>query len=257
MSTVVEQQHRSFDAKYAPAERAKWAFHDTPDPLTRYMRDRRLKFGTDRVLAETGMSPEQCSVLIVCGGVGGEGTYFANRGFTDVTVSDFSENALEICRHRDPRLKTRLLNAEEMDLEDASYDFVLVQDGLHHLPRPVLGYTEMLRVARRAVVVIEPHTGVVANLLGREWEHEGDAINYVFRWNHELLEQSTRSVLLQEPCKVRGYRMWNHNIVMLRLARLFGEGAVAHQVVKAAYGILGTALPFLGNYMAGVVIKAK
>ena len=74
--------------------------------------------------------------------------------------------ALDVCKARDPRLDTRQMDAEALDVPDNSYDIVLVQDGLHELRRPVLGLTEMLRVARRAVIVIEPHTGVVAGLLG-------------------------------------------------------------------------------------------
>ena len=67
---------------------------------------------------------------------------------------------MALCRSFDERLKTRVLNAEEMsEVEDGSYDLVLVQDGLHHLPRPTLGFTEMLRVARIAAIVIEPHSG--------------------------------------------------------------------------------------------------
>src|SRR6185436_5595240 len=114
-------------------------------------------------------------------------------------VSDLSEKAMALCRSFDERLKTRVLNAEEMsEVEDGSYDLVLVQDGLHHLPRPTLGFTEMLRVARIAAIVIEPHSGLVARAIGKTWEVEGDAVNYVFRWNRNILEQTTRSYLLQE-----------------------------------------------------------
>ena len=31
---------------------------------------------------------------------------------------------------------------------------------------------------------------------------EGDAVNYVFRWNRSILEQATRSYLLQENAEV-------------------------------------------------------
>jgi hypothetical protein len=33
------------------------------------------------------------------------------------------------------------------EVQDDSYDIALVQDGLHHLSRPVLSFIEMLRVA--------------------------------------------------------------------------------------------------------------
>jgi ubiquinone/menaquinone biosynthesis C-methylase UbiE len=88
------------------------------------------------------------TVPIVWGGVGGESTFFANQGFTSVTNSDFSTNALTLCSRFDARLKTLELNAEHLDLPDDSHDLVVVQAGLHHPSRPVLGYTEMLRVSR-------------------------------------------------------------------------------------------------------------
>jgi SAM-dependent methyltransferase len=49
------------------------------------------------------------------------------------------------------------LNAEKMALPDESFDFVLAKETLHHLQRPPLGVYEMLRVAKRGIVLLEPH----------------------------------------------------------------------------------------------------
>jgi len=186
--------------------------------------------------------------------VGGEGTLLANLGFSRVTVSDFSEEALRVCSRRDPRLSTLQLNAEHMDVPDEAYDLVLVQDGLHHLPRPPLGLTEMLRVARRAVIVIEPYDGLVGRLLGTRWERHSGSVNYVFRWTDSMLAQVTRSYLLQRPCYVKGLRIWDHNVLIGRVVRRFGSrgGVLA---ARAVYGLLALALPRLGNMMVGVVAK--
>jgi SAM-dependent methyltransferase len=194
------------------------------------------------------------SVLLVCGGVGGEGTFLANQGFVDVTVSDLSDEALERCRRFDGRLKTRMLNAEDMsEVEDGSYDLVLVQDGLHHLPRPVLGFTEMLRVARTAAVVIEPHSGLVAGAIGTKWEVVGDAINFVFRWRRSILEQATRSYLLSNDAEVIVCRFFDHNVVVGRAVRRLPRRAQLLGV-KAIYGVLHFAAP-IGNMMVGIVLK--
>jgi ubiquinone/menaquinone biosynthesis C-methylase UbiE len=192
----------------------------------------------------------------VCGGVGGEGTFFANQGFLDVTVSDLSEKAMELCHRFDERLKTRVLNAEDMsEVADGSYDIVVVQDGLHHLPRPVLGFTEMLRVARTAVVVIEPHSGLVAKAIGREWEVEGDAVNYVFRWNQSILEQATRSYLLQEDADVIACRFFDHNLVVNRaVSKLPLPRNAQLLAAKTIYGLLRPIAP-MGNMMVGIVVK--
>ena len=165
-------------------------------------------------------------------------------------------------RRRDPRLRTLQLNAEALDLPDNSFDVVLVQDGLHELRRPVLGLTEMLRVARRAVVVIEPHRGVVARMLGTVWEqHEGEDAagssgkNYVFRWNAQFLTDVARSYLLDEAKDVQVIRFWDHNVTIHRVARLAGSGRLGLMAAKATYGVLDSVMWWMGNAMVGIVIK--
>lgn len=49
------------------------------------------------------------------------------------------------------------LNAENLDLPDQSFDFVLMKEALHHLQRPYLGIYEMLRVAKKGLILLEPH----------------------------------------------------------------------------------------------------
>jgi SAM-dependent methyltransferase len=239
---------------YADDRESRWSFHYTKDPLVRYLRDRRLGLALELLRRHGGLDPARQSVLLVCGGVGGEGTFLRDAGFRDVTVSDLSEEALRLCRRFDPRLATRLLNAEDMaDVAEDAYDLVVVQDGLHHLPRPVLGFTEMLRVARQAVIVIEPHHGLVGSMIGTEWERHGDAVNYVFRWTGALLEQATRSYLLRSDAVVVAHRVWDHNLVVGRtVGRL--PAPIRLPAAKAAYGLL-TPLRRAGNMLVGVVLK--
>lgn len=255
-STATDSQIAAFEEAYAaPAER--FAYHDEASDAVRYSRDRRLRVAVDRLQQVTGEGLDTWSSLVVCGGAGGEGTYLANRGIRDVTVSDFSPKALHHCEQRDPRLETRVLDAEALDLSDESYDLVLVQDGLHHLPRPTLGLTEMLRVARRAVVVIEPHSGLVARLLGREWERIGEAVNYVFRWDERLLEQTVRSYLLERTCTVEDHRLWDYPYLLPLLTRRLGSQRRAAWLQRAVYRVLNATRMSrtLGNMMVGVIVK--
>lgn len=252
----VERQLKAFDEIYG-SQIERWSFHDTKDPLIRYLRDRRIKIGVQRAMKVSGSTPQEWDALIVCGGVGGEGSLLANLGFRSVTVSDFSRRALEICEVRDPRLKTSVADAEAMSFPDESFDVVLVQDGLHHLARPMLGYTEMLRVARRAVIVIEPHAGLVAKLIGTTWEKHGDEVNYVFRWNQLLLEEPALSLLLDPTVYITAIRTWDHNLFVGRLIRKIrlGIGRPAVLAAKAFYAALNIPFSRFGNSMIGVVIK--
>lgn len=259
----VARLQQSYEHSYSRSSARDWEFHDTADPVMRYLRDRRLGVAVNALSKRIGLLPEQWTALVVCGGVGGEGTYLANRGCQSVVVSDFSAHALEICARRDPRLRTLQLNAEALDLPDNTFDVVLVQDGLHELRRPVLGLTEMLRVARRAVAVIEPHGGIVARMLGTVWEqHEGDdgaggsGKNYVFRWNARFLADVARSYLLDEAKDVHVIRFWDHNVTIRRVADLAGGGRRGLLAARATYGVLDGVVPWMGNAMVGIVTKS-
>jgi ubiquinone/menaquinone biosynthesis C-methylase UbiE len=253
MTSEIELQKESFDEVYSNYK--KNPYWDSSECLARYLLDRRLKIGVEHLMKVADSSPSSWDVLVICGGVGGEGTVLANMGFKSVTVSDFSENALRVCNERDARLKTRILNAENLDLAKESFDLVIVQDGLHHLPRPVLGFTEIIRVAKKGAIIIEPHTGIVANLLGRVWEEVGDTINYVFRWDKQLVEQATRSYILQAPCYIKTIRLWNHNEAIDTLGKFFGNGQAGLLVVKSCYFILDLLFGRLGNMAVVVLLK--
>lgn len=256
---IVAQQQAQFEKIFSPENIHKWDFHSTKDPLTRYLRDRRLHLGLDTILKSLRLKKEDVKnweVLVVCGGVGGEGMLLANYGFESVTVSDFSENALVICKQLDSRLKTLVLNAEEADLLSGSYDLVVVQDGLHHLSRPALGFTEMIRIARKAVLVVEPYTGFVGEKLGTEWEKHGETINFVFRWNKNFFTQVTKSYLLKDVHKIIVLKVWDHSIIVLKLLKLIPK-RLKTAGAKAIYGLLNTFLKPWGNMMIGIVIKNK
>ena len=229
-------------------------FLTTGNKFTRYIIDRRLKKGLE-VLKKRFKQEDlyNWSVLIVCGGVGGEGIFFLKNGFKNVTNSDFSENAIGIAKTLDPRLKTLVLNGESLSLKDETYDLVVVRDGLHHLPRPVLGFTEMIRVAKKAIIVVEPYDSMVGNIIGTEWEgHEG-ALNYVFRWNKSLVNQVVKSYMLKRFETIKVLRFWDHNVMMSKLSSFLPE-KFKYYFVRSLYLLLSS-IDFLGNMMVAIVIK--
>ena len=48
-------------------------------------------------------------------------------------------------------------NAEALSFQDAEFDYVFCKESYHHFPRPMLALYEMLRVAQKGVVLIEPN----------------------------------------------------------------------------------------------------
>lgn len=257
VTVSLDRVRQAYEASYQSSTRADWDFHDTREPLIRYLRDRRIRIALTQALAITGRSPEDLTALVVCGGVGGEGTYLKNLGCRSVTVTDFSQHALEICRERDPRLETRVADAEHHDLPDESFDIVLVQDGLHELRRPTVGLTEMLRLSRLATIVIEPYDGIVGRRFGTRWEAHGGVINYVFRWNKRLVGDVVCSFLRAPAVTTRVIRLWDHNVIVGRMARLAGRGAAGVVVARAIYFALDTVFAGLGNMMIAVVVKGE
>ena len=231
-------------------------FHEyhRKDKLTVFLRNRRLKKGLqyleNRFLDD---SIRKWKVLIVCGGPGSEGLFFLNSGFNDVTVSDFSLNAIEIAKTLNNNLKTLVINAESISLEDNSYDLVVVQDGLHHLTRPALGFTEMLRVAKRAIIVIEPYESLIGKYFGTEWEVVGTSINYVYRWNVKMVEQIVKSYLLKGYKSIKVFRLWDHSLFLLKLTKVLPDSKRLY-VIKFIYKLISI-FNNLGNMMVCIVLK--
>lgn len=48
-------------------------------------------------------------------------------------------------------------NAESLSFANEQFDFVLCKESYHHFPRPMIALYEMLRVAKKGVVLIEPY----------------------------------------------------------------------------------------------------
>ncbi len=90
------------------------------------------------------------------GAYGLEAVRMARRGYTNVLPTDICETLLKVSKERGHIADYRVENAERLSFGDNSFDYVLCKDSYHHFPRPMIALYEMLRVARKAVVLIEP-----------------------------------------------------------------------------------------------------
>jgi SAM-dependent methyltransferase len=99
--------------------------------------------------------PDASWMTIGDGGYGSDAFVLQARG-ADVTASSLHDATLLAAVERGYIRRYRTENAEFLSASDGSYDFVLCKESYHHFPRPAVAFYEMLRVASRAVVLIEP-----------------------------------------------------------------------------------------------------
>ena len=251
-----EAQRLEFDEAFREGSRA----HVTSnDPCVRYIVDWRIHeamrvLGAAWERTSPGTDIRSASMLVLCSGEGSEGTVLVDLGFEDVTVSDISESGCRAAVVRDPRLRAVVLDAERADVPDGSFDIVLVQDGLHHLSSPVGGFVESLRIARHAVVFLEPHDSLAGRRFGQQWEQNGDATNWVFRWNRDVVQQVASSYLGPVGFTDLSFSFWHHNVLMGRWSERLGRlGLPALRLVKRVLS------PFdrFGNQFCGMILLPR
>lgn len=238
------------------------SFHDgardvvlSNDPATKYLRQIRVREALARLIALRGEDAGLGSLLVVCGGEGQEASIAADMGFDPVVTSDISARSVSAAEGRDARLRAIQANAEATGLDDDSFDVVLVQDGLHHLQEPVRGFCEMLRIARSAVVMIEPRISLASRLLGIEWEEQGEgAVNYVFRWRLGLVHDVASSYLGRDGFEDHSYAFWHHNPVLTKLAHRLGSGEAAARRIARLRSTSSRLLGRFGNQMCGLIL---
>ena len=226
------------------------------DPLVRYITRWRLVEGMARLCEQ---SPHEISkdstIILLCAGDGLEATVLADLGYKNVTTSDLSDAGVRAAIVRDPRLSGISLDAEDTQLPDASYDVVIVQDGLHHLARPVQGFNEMLRISRKAAMFLEPHDSWIGRKMGTDWEQNGDAINYVFRWTTRMVDEIASSYLGPGSFINLSFSFWHHNILFDKLGKRVGGGKRGIYVIRTIKAILDSTAHRAGNQFCGLIAK--
>jgi ubiquinone/menaquinone biosynthesis C-methylase UbiE len=112
----------------------------------------------DSVLPLIKQYPDSKWITVGDGRFGSDAFFLQERGI-DVVATSISPYTLEVAHSRGYIRKFAAENAEALRFADGSVDFVLCKESLHHFPRPALGFYEMLRVARKGIVLIEPMEG--------------------------------------------------------------------------------------------------
>jgi SAM-dependent methyltransferase len=94
--------------------------------------------------------------LTVGDGYFGSNAHFLRKHGATVLSTSLTDATLVIARERGFIADYKAVNAENMEVATNSFDFVLCKESYHHFPRPPIALYEMLRVARKAVILFEP-----------------------------------------------------------------------------------------------------
>ncbi len=173
------------------------------------MRHAFVKSTLERLVRE-GVLDRSASLLAVAAADAERGL-FLELGFTNVTISNLDTR---LTGNEFAPFAWSFQDAQRLDLPDGSFDFVFVSDGLHHCDSPHRALVEMVRVARRGVLVFESRDNALMRLatrLGLSPDYELEAVvdegfdfggvnntgtpNYIYRWTEREFEKTVRSFL--------------------------------------------------------------
>lgn len=125
-----------------------------PDGVDTWLHNR--KYEQLHPLFET--FPGSTWLTIGDGRYGSDAYYLQTHGM-NAAASSISDATLKEAVDRGYIKSFKVENAENMKSGDGEYDFILCKESYHHFPRPPLALYEMLRVASKAVILVEPLEG--------------------------------------------------------------------------------------------------
>jgi SAM-dependent methyltransferase len=204
------------------------------------------------------------SIVVLCGGPYDAKTLNA-AGFRNVVITnvDHHDGVTDLAPY-----SWAYQDAENVTMADESTDWAIVHAGLHHCASPHRGLCEMLRIARKGVVVIEARDSLLmrfAHKLGFSTEFEtAPALiskgkfggfrntkipNYVYRWTEREFEKTVQSYFPQFDFVFLhryGYLIPTQGMAMSRnpLKRSIVK------LVNASTALFETLLPKQGNRFA-------
>ncbi len=171
------------------------------------------------------------------------------------------DDAIRSALDRDPRISYRIENSEHLALESRSFDLVFCKESLHHLARPVLGLYEMLRICRRAALVIEPYDTVAGRLFERlglatvyethQMGNLGARDNFVYRFERRPLEFLLNSYYLESNYTLEITLGW-----MSSRLNAHPVAGVRRLAALAGWG-LGFVPGSRGNYMTALILPGR
>ena len=209
---------------------------------------REIPFLRTRALLErAGADLNGKRVLIASCGTGIDVYYLKKYFNCTFFVADISENAVAIAKASFPGIEGRVEDGEKLSFPDDSFDYSFIAASLHHLPRPILGLYELMRVSKEGVIVIEPNDSWltrIATALGLATEVE-ESGNYVYRLSKHDVARIAKSLFVRFEV--------DRFFAIHRIAKTKGE----FFVLKILNGLANWIVPSLGNYIVFFISKQR
>jgi SAM-dependent methyltransferase len=177
----------------------------------------RYRIGTDATVLVIGGMQEDADLLRRC-------------GFKRMTLSNIEGVG-------DGDLPVLALDAENIRLPDDAYDMVVAHEVLHHCRSPHRALCEMLRVARRNVIMMDPNDSAFMRALCRlrfSFPFEIAAVvdndyvcggvrnspipNFIYRWNAHEIQKVASSFLAECEFHLYADPYWDFNVEARDLA---------------------------------------
>jgi len=165
LSASYRAQEQGYSAYAKEGEKAAHAAAWLKPATINYWRFQRMYKLADPLL---DAFPGATWLTVGDGRYGLDAQYLISRG-AQAFPTDISDTLLSEARSAGLIKEYGKENAESLSFADESFDCVFCKESYHHLPRPMKALYEMLRVARIAVMLIEPNDqtlvhGTVATL---------------------------------------------------------------------------------------------
>ena len=187
-----------------------------PIPVDRSFADDFYRITVQRLVKRGKLSTGD-SVLITAGGSHDRETWLES-GFTNVTISNLDDR---LVGNEFAPFAWSFQDAEQIAMEDNSVDFVCIHNGLHHCRCPQAAILEMLRVARKGILLFEPYDNLVTRIglrfgVGQRFEtaavfyndfthgglRNGAIANYVYRFTKWELEKTISTAYPEGPVEL-------------------------------------------------------
>lgn len=150
--------------------------------------------------------------LTVGDGVATDANWLMEQGI-DVVASDISSKYLMEAKKKGYIKEWSEENAEKLSFDDNSFDYVLCKQSYHHFPRPYIAVYEMMRVARKGIILIEPNDVILhfplllaaknlmdrinVDLINKYWKNRysfEETGNYVYKVSEREIEKIAMGV---------------------------------------------------------------